>query len=162
MKIKKIVEILCVAAFLFTVGCSPADNSSSSDSVPSKPVVNTVYEEIPQYPKYSDVDMQGYTVYYFDSEAGDDDNDGLSKQSPKRTAGAAARVIAKVNEASPSAILFKAGSSYDTVLKAEKFEATEEKPLIISVYDATEQEKYARFSAAPNCVEVTAGNVRIS
>lgn len=58
--------------------------------------------------------------------------------------------------------MFKAGSSYDTVLKAEKFEATEEKPLIISVYDATEQEKYARFSAAPNCVEVTAGNVRIS
>ena len=91
MKIKKIVEILCVAAFLFTVGCSPADNSLSSDSVPSKPDVNTVYEEIPQYPKYSDVDMQGYTVYYFDSEAGDDDNDGLSKQSPKRTADAAAR-----------------------------------------------------------------------
>ena len=162
MKIKKIVEILCAAAFLFTVGCAPADNASSSDGAPSKPEDNTVYEEIPEYPKYSDVDMQGYTVYYFDSEEGDDDNDGLSKQSPKRTAGAAARVIAKVNEASPSAILFKAGSSYDTVLKAEKFEATEEKPLIISVYDATEQEKYARFSAAPNCVEVTAGNVRIS
>ena len=115
MKIKKIVEILCAAAFLFTVGCAPADNASSSDGAPSKPEDNTVYEEIPEYPKYSDVDMQGYTVYYFDSEEGDDDNDGLSKQSPKRTAGAAARVIAKVNEASTAAIWFKAGSCYDTV-----------------------------------------------
>ena len=61
MKIKKIVEILCAAAFLFTVGCAPADNASSSDSAPSKPEDNTVYEEIPEYPKYSDVDMQGYT-----------------------------------------------------------------------------------------------------
>ena len=163
MKIKKIVGMVCAAALFFSVGCK-SEETSSSDSSFSSPSVDpvTVYEEIPECPTYADVNMQGYTVYYFDSEAGNDANDGLSKQSPKQTTGAAGRIIAKVNEASPVAVLFKAGSAYGTPLKAENFKATEEKPLVISVYDATEQEKYAKFSGAPNCVEVTAGNIRIS
>lgn len=165
MKINKLIGLFLCAAMMFSlVGCKkPADTSSSvPDSSQGGQEITTQYEEIPEYPEYDQVDMQDYTVYYFDSVNGNDDNDGLSKTAAKQTVSAANRLIAKVTQAKPVAVLFKAGSAYNGTLKAERFTATKEKPLVISVYDATEDCKYATFTAAPNCVEVTAGNIRIS
>ena len=165
MRKRSICAIFAVLTSISLVACvgkgnqsdSSLDDSSSSGGDATK----TVYEEISDYPDYDEVDMTGYTVYYFDSVNGNDENDGLSEESPKQTLAAANRIIAKTREGTPVRVAFKAGSAYDGVLRVGAFTATEEKPLIVDSYGATDKTPYPVFSGAPSAVEVTAGNVRI-
>lgn len=155
-------RILCaifaaLSAFCFTA-CGEQNGSNSSSSGE----INTVYDEVTDYPEYSEVDLSDYTVYYFDGENGNDENDGLTEDTPKSSVSAANRIIAKVRADSPTKILFKAGSVYENVLNVGKFKATLKKPLIIDSYGKTSEKPYAVFKGAPSCIEVTAGNVRIS
>ena len=44
-----------------------------------------VYEDVVYAPNYPAVDKTKYVTYYFDGGAGDDQNDGLTEATPKRT-----------------------------------------------------------------------------
>lgn len=122
-------------------------------------------ETSPDYPMISE-DIE-YTVYYFDSENGNDNNDGLSKQTPKKSVVAAESIISAVRENKPTQVLFKAGSEYEATTNCAfeigDFAAKEESPLIVGVYDATETEKYAHFIGAKggSAVNVRNSNVRV-
>ena len=107
-------------------------------------------------------DSVNYDTYYFDSVYGNDQNDGLSESMPKKTVEEANRIISSCVKETPTKILFKAGTKYTETLKVVSFEAREQTPLQIGVYGETKQNKYATFSAEPNCVEVSGSNVRIT
>lgn len=152
-------RLLCIAALsaaFLLAGCNtggaPADNGTDVE-----------YEDVPAPASYAAISSDiSYTTYYFDSENGNDQNDGLTENSPKQTVDAANRIIDGCTEEVPTQILFKAGSEYASTLKVISFAAKEESPLLIGVYGATEDEPYALFSAEQNCVEVSGSNVRIS
>lgn len=163
-------RILCaifalISALCFTA-CGNGDNSSSTGGsdggFDSGDRSKTTYEAVTDYPEYADVDLSDYTVYYFDGENGNDENDGLSEENPKKSISAANRTISKVKKGTPTAIYFKAGSVYESVLNVGRFTASEDKPLIIGAYGATSETPYPVFKGTPSCIEVTAGNVRIS
>ena len=91
---KKLIGLLMAASFVlpFATGCSEENSNEPSGEV-------TVYEDALQAPAYEEIsDTQKYTSYYFDSENGDDKNDGLSETAPKRTVSAANALIKGVEE----------------------------------------------------------------
>ena len=146
------------------------DSSSSDVSVASQSGVAVVYlknltyyQGIQEPSTYNTIPaVYNYKIYYFDSVNGNDQNDGLSMNTPKKTVAEANRIISSCVEETPTKILFKAGSRYTETLKVVSFRANEQTPLLIGVYGETQDNKYAIFSAAPYCVEVSGSNVRVS
>ena len=137
----------------------PKENADNKDVV----VDGTTYQEVPTPSTYDAIsDSVQYTTYYFDSVNGNDANDGLSEATPKQSVAEANRIIQSCRGDVPTKVLFKAGSYYTETLKVDSFIASEKAPLLIDVYGVTETAQYATFSSAPNCVEVTGSNVRIS
>ncbi len=129
----------------------------------------TRVNDIPRAPDYPEISSAiAYKTYYFDSVNGNDDNDGLSKAQPKKSVDAAERIISATTKNTPTQILFKAGSEYkgssSVTFDISGFEAKAEAPMLIGVYDQTEEEKYVAFEGAARgtCVTVTQGNLRIS
>lgn len=107
-------------------------------------------------------DAINYQTYYFDSVNGDDANNGLFANAPKKSVAEANRIISSCTQETPTKILFKAGSRYTETLKVVSFRAKKESPLLIGVYGQTPENQYATFSASPYCVEVSGSNVRVS
>lgn len=154
---RKLIAVMAVS--VMTLSCL----TTGCDKTTSKTGEKVVYEEVPSPEMYAEISSSvEYTTYYFDSELGNDENDGLSEEMPKQTVKAANSIIENCKEDVPTKVLFKAGSEYAEALKVVSFEAKEESPLIIDVYGATEGKEYASFSAEPNCVEICGSNVRIS
>ena len=154
---KKLIGLLMAASFVlpFAAGCSEENSNEPSGEV-------TVYEDALQAPAYEEIsDTQKYTSYYFDSENGDDKNDGLSETAPKRTVSAANALIKGVEEEKPVQMLFKAGTEYGEELRIVSFRAAEETPLLIGAYGQSEENEYAKFTAEPYCVEISGSNVRV-
>ncbi len=106
--------------------------------------------------------LDGYTTYYFDSNSGNDNSEGLGDDAPKKTLGAAVNIIKSVKADSPTRVLFKAGSEYSGPFTVSGFKAADETPLIIGVYGETEDEKYVKISGGVSAVEVVGSNVRVS
>lgn len=174
---KKVLLMLLMSAFVLS-GCKgPADEPDNPDQPdnPDKPIIDTTvpdlvsenapigYQNIPVPNSYDEISESIlYKTFYFDSDNGKDANDGLSKNSPKKSIGEANRIIENAVEETPTKLLFKAGSYFSQTLKVLSFGAKKESPLIIDVYDVTNTEKYAKISSTPNCVEVSGSNVRIS
>lgn len=160
--IKKIVSSLLIALLLVSVtGCHKEEPTTTEKPVVEK--VNVEYQEVTSPSTYDAISESiKYTTYYFDSERGNDQNDGLSQNKAKKTVEEANRIIAACVEETPTKILFKAGTKYTSTLKAVSFKAKAESPLQIGVYGATEEKPYAMISASPNCVDVSGSNIRIS
>lgn len=155
--VKGLISLLVLGCMM--TGCGDTSNNTSNTEETKK----TVYQEIPSPDVYPDIsDTASYMTYYFDSEKGNDQNDGLSENAPKQTVEEANRIISACREEVPIKILFKAGTKYEETLKVVSFKAKEDAPLQIGVYGETADKKYAVFSAAPNCVEISGSNVRVS
>lgn len=72
-----------------------------------------------------------YHVYYFDSEKGNDDNDGLTESHPKKTLNEANALIKNVAKL---ALLFKKGCKFEGNLIIEDSLSSDASPLYISSY----------------------------
>ena len=119
-----------------------------------------MYEEIKYAPDYPAVDLSKYTTYYFDAETGDDENDGLTENTPKRTLAEASK-IAKLSSATVAVrILLKAGQRHDGNLILSEFAANEETPLIVDKYPQNAS-ALPVLDAEGNVVTVSVGNVRL-
>lgn len=87
---------------------------------------------VPEAPAVPEVDESDYTVYYFDSENGNDANDGLTQATAKQTLACASELVTAVDK--PTKLLFKGGCLFKGVLVLDKYTATPEKPLLIGGY----------------------------
>ena len=173
VKKKKIYGILSVLALSLIFSCcgtgtndasESGEKSYTENSSAENPVTTDYIDDVksPDYPEISET--VDYTVYYIDSENGNDANDGLSEATAKASVSAANGIVKSLEKEKPAKILFKAGTEYSETFKAEGFEAEETSPLIIGAYGKTEEDKYARINGPVNgnCVEVKCGNIRIS
>ena len=135
-------------------------DSSSSSSIPVDPEILS-FTPSPDYPAIAD--SVPYVSYYFDGDAGNDANDGLSPENPKRTLGAASSLVKSVAADSPTKVLLKAGSTFSGKLTLERFKALPESPLIVDSYEKSEEAPYAKILGNENdsVVEVKASNIRL-
>lgn len=146
-----------LAAGIFA-GCTPSEDDV--DPGIQEPVYT--YDEVSTSPDYAEVDLTGYTTYYFDAENGSDGSSGLSESEAKRSLDAANSLVQTVTEDTPVRILFKAGGVWTGKLTLGGFTATAEKPLIVDAYGQTETEKYARIDGSHIALEINAGKLRVS
>jgi len=172
---KVIIIILMIFGVFLTTGCDflsttkkittkGSDTTLSSKTTKNNITTitekkdNTEYLEIKYAPEYDEVDESSYTIYYFDSENGDDDNDGLSINSSKKTLAEANRVIKTIKQTKPSKILFK--GEFKGTLEIVGYSSNEGKPLLISSYGNSK----AIFdgNGNENAILITGGNLRVS
>ncbi len=142
---------------------SPSSDDSSSESSEA-PVVDPVFVDAKKSPDYPAISKDiVYLTYYFDSEGGNDTNDGLTPETAKKSLSAASSIAKSVTSSNPTKILFKAGSSYTGKLTFEKFKAEDASPLIVDVYGQTDEAKYCKITGLANdsCIEVKASNIRL-
>ena len=161
--IKGIISVAFAGAFVVSAAC--ANSTQSSDSEPVVKPVETEYVDKVESPDYAEISESiVYKTYYFDSEHGDDTNDGLSKDKAKQSLHAANTLVETIQADVPTKILFKAGSVYEGTLQLVSYQAAKESPLIVSAYDVTEEEPYATIIAPDkgSSIVLKGDNVRIS
>lgn len=162
-KIKPFIAL--ILGVLWVGGISACTNGNKGTGTPIVPEEKTQYVDAVKSPDYAEIseDIQ-YKTYYVDSKNGNDNNDGLSKATAKKTLSSANAIIQSVEKTVPTKVLFKAGTEYEGTLVVESYEATEEAPLIISAYDFTEENKYAKIicTEKKNTITLNNDNVRIS
>lgn len=117
------------------------------------------YIPLKSAPQYPSVCTDAYTTFFFDSEEGSDDNDGLSPEAPKKTLKEAS-TVAERHGAKGLRLLFKAGSSFTGNLVLGGFEASPEQPVIIDRYPE-QSDLYPKLEGDGDVVRITTGNVRI-
>ncbi len=109
------------------VSSSLSSSVEESSSVSSEEPIQTEFidaKKSPDYPSISEDIV--YTTYYFDSVSGNDANEGLDEDHPKKSLDAAAGIAKNTKESTPTKLLFKAGSEYTGKLTLEKFKAKDE------------------------------------
>ncbi len=161
--------LLLIFCISFSTACKggdapvkePEENPTTDITEP----VNTEYLDVEMSPDYSGLaDVESYVTYYFDSQSGSDENDGLSENAPMQSLKAMNKLIKTITSDTPVRILVKAGSEYTGKLKLYGFEATDENPLLVSVYGKSEKNPYAKFIGQENSSAIVIGtsNVRIN
>ncbi|GAB6007799.1 right-handed parallel beta-helix repeat-containing protein [Dysgonomonas reticulitermitis] len=115
-------------------GCSNDDSDRSGD--PDNPNLPDIkFSEATVAPTIPVVDDSDYTIYYLDSQAGDDTNDGLSENKPFKS-------LSKITylEKTPGMkVLLKSGSVFSGNLILKELKGTSEKPFILDIYGGTER-----------------------
>ncbi len=131
--------------------------NTNTSSVVTTLMDNTTYLDITYAPKYEVIDETNYVSIYFDSENGDDLNDGLSQNSPKKTIEEANKVVKKVKQTEPTKLLFK--GTFKGTLELSQYSSSEKKPLIVSSYGNSK----AVFDGDGNdsAILVSGGDLRI-
>ncbi|MDY2913058.1 MAG: right-handed parallel beta-helix repeat-containing protein [Candidatus Enteromonas sp.] len=158
---------------LFSLASCEGGNSSTDESISDSvaesqevtPPVDPTFLGVELAPKYPEIAASiSYTSYYFDAEKGNDGNDGLTPENPKKTLGAASSIAKTVTADVPTKLLFKAGSTFQGKLTLERYKASAESPLIVSSYGVSEEFPYAVIKGNDNdtAVEVKASNIRVS
>ena len=128
-------------------------------------MVDTEYLDVETSPDYHAIaDNKKYVTYYFDSQSGNDENDGLAENAPMQSLKALNKLITTITAETPVRILIKAGSEYKGTLKLYGFEASDENPLVVGVYAKSGKNPYAKFvgEEGSNAVIIGASNVRFS
>ena len=150
---KKIAALGFSACMLAAMGVS-----GCSGGTPEKGDV-TLYRDIVPSPACPEIDESDYTVYYFDAEGGNDNKNGLSESSAKKSLAELSKVASAAT--SPTKILLKAGVSFEGHVVLDGYSATAEKPLLIGRY-GSEETRPLIVSDADSAVHVLGENVRIS
>ncbi len=157
---KKVIALLLASLMLFGV------TACNKTPKPDDEEVVTSYETVtksPDYAKISDETLATYTTYYFNnSNDASDAKAGTSKENPKKSLEEAERIISEVKAGVPTRILFKAGSSWSGELEIKGFEAAEATPLLVGVYDVSDEAKYAKIEGGTTLITVQGSNVRVS
>lgn len=132
------------------------DEQSPAWFLTDQPSITIPIRSAPQYP---DVCTDSYKTFYFDFEAGLDDNDGLSPETPKQTLKEASALATKYG-GEGLRLLFKGGSTFYGNLLLGSFAAREDRPLIIDRYPE-QTDLYPCFTGGGDVIRVEVGNVRI-
>ena len=116
-----------------------ACGSGSTGGKPEEPVNpnpppadNTEYREVVTAPECPAIDESDYTVYYFDGAAGNDNNNGLTEGTAKRSLNELSKVASAATE--PTKILLKAGTTFEGGVQVQGYVSTAEKPLVFDRY----------------------------
>lgn len=161
---RKLVFCMLAALMLFAVGCggggTPSDPQEPDDGGDPPEEIQTTYEEKYMSPDYAEVDLTGYTTYYFDPENGDDANSGTSEDAPKQTLAQLNTMINRVDADQPTRFLLKGGATFTGSLDIQYAEATKEKPLIVGSYG--EGMAIINGNGSNEAVLISVGNLRIS
>lgn len=119
--------LISTLLFMSVGGCDNKDDETPG----SRPrPENVVYSEVITPPSISQVDESDYTIYYVDSEAGSDANDGL-------TAGSAFQTLNKISTLTKepaTKVLLKSGSVFKGTLTLKDLKGTAQKPFIVDIY----------------------------
>ena len=165
MKKSRIFWIAAILALVFAltacgggnVSTPPGDDTPPDADVPTD---STNYVALSEAPSYTAVDKSGYITYYFDSESGDDGNDGTSPEKAKKTVSAASALIGRVQSSQPTEILFKGGASFSGSLNISGYSAADETPLLISSYGG--EKAVLDGNGSEQAALITGSNVRVS
>ena len=128
---KLLTNVICgvfVCGMMMSFAACVDKNSSDSSGTSDNPTV------IDSTPAYNQVDLAGYTTYYFDAENGLDSNDGKSESAPKATMDAAEDLAATATADNPVRLLFKKGTTFTCNAVFDGYQSTKEKPLILDAY----------------------------
>ena len=118
-------------------------------------------------PSPATIDYADYKTYYFDYEAGKDNNSGLSEISPKKSLSELASLVKTVTAETPVRICLKRGATFYGNVILNGYEATEEKPLVIDAY-GDEDDGYpivygtGSETAINAVIKINEGNIRIA
>jgi hypothetical protein len=134
---QKITYILFIT-LLFNYGCK-ADNGTPNDPVnPDTPQVT--YAEVPIPPTVPAIDDSDYTIYYVDSGMqGNDNNDGLSPDTPFKTL----NKVTNLEKKSKMKILFKSGATFTSNLTLKDLNGTPDKPFVVDIYGGAERPTFS-------------------
>lgn len=153
--------IACGIAALLLVGataCGGSGGNPEEKPDPVPPADNTEYQEIVTPPACPVIDETGYTVYYFDGAAGNDNADGLSEATAKKSLSELSRIASA--SVQPTKILLKAGTTFEGRAEISGFTSTAEKPLIFNRYGSESEYPLIR-GAGSAAFSVIGENVRI-
>ncbi len=117
------------------------------------------YIPVKSAPEYPPVCTDSYKTFYFDFEAGLDDNDGLTPDTPKQTLNAASALATRYG-GEGLRLLFKAGSTFYGNLVLGGFTAQDDRSVIIDRYPEG-TDLYPILTGGGDVIRVTTGNVRI-
>lgn len=150
---KIILLFLLFSCTLWLCGCNKND---SVDPVEENPEKEIVYEAVPIPPTISDIDESGYTTYYVDSgPLGNDENNGLSEQTPFRSL----KKITTLVKTSKMRVLFKSGATFIGNLILEDLKGEEDKPFIVDKYGGDDR-PIIDGNGVTSAVEIKDGNIR--
>lgn len=135
MKNFKLSLLFALPMFIISA-CSNHNNSSSIESSSSSEIVETQYEDTPTIPTYDyyPKSFEGYRTYYFDGTNGNDNNDGLSEVSAKKTLSALPNIVTRFGKEYPLRILLKRGTSFQGNIVLGGYNASNDKPFVFKDY----------------------------
>ena len=117
------------------------------------------YVPVKSAPDYPPVRADSCMTFYFDSEEGSDDNDGLSPECPKQTL-TEASALAERFGGEGLRLLFKAGSTFTGNLVLGGFNASPDRPVIVDRYPEG-TDLYPILTGGGDVIRITTGNVRV-
>ena len=119
----------------------------------------SVKEKVLHAPEYPKVDLSGYVTYYFDSEDGCDEFDGLTPSTAKKSIEEAERICSAVTEKDKVRLLFKKGCKFVGNFKIAGANACDEYPLIVDSYG--DGNGYPVFYGDDSVLKVNVSNIRL-
>jgi hypothetical protein len=125
---KQILYILLSAVAVFACSNDQADGTDDS----RKPI-DITYSEPAVVPALAVVDENDYTIYYVDSETGNDDNDGRTAATPFQTLGK----INNLPKHPAMKVLLKSGAQFNGELRLKELLGSTDKPFIVDIYGGT-------------------------
>ncbi len=102
------------------------------------------------------IDETNYHLFYFDGEFGNDQNDGKTSDTAKKTLNEAMRIIKEVSKVK---LLFKRGTTFEGNFEIKDYWASEEYPLIIDAYG--NGARYPKFIGNQSVIHIMGSNVRV-
>ena len=118
-----------------------------------------VKEKVLHAPDYPKADLSKYVTYYFDSEDGYDESDGLTPSTAKKSIEEAERICSTVTEKDKVRLLFKKGCNFTGNFKIAGASACDEYPLILDSYG--NGDGYPVFYGDNSVLEVNVSNIRL-
>ena len=165
---KRFIAFLAAFALVFAgalSSCSPGgDHGSPTDAESSsgggKPPAEedlSGYANLTFAPKYDEVNTGAYTDVYFDADGGNDENDGFSETSPKKSVEELNRVIGTQSKKGALQIFLK--GTFKGTVEVSGYSSSEKTPLMLSSYG--EKQAVIDGNGNENAVYVSGGNVRV-
>lgn len=116
-------------------------------------------EEVLHAPEYPVVDMKDYTTYYFDALDGNDEFDGLTPLTAKKSIEEAERICSGVTQTDKVRLLFKKGVEFLGNFTVRGATPSDEYPLILDSYG--DGDGYPVFHGDDSVLRINVSNIRI-